>query len=57
MYYFKVLTYFVMVPYEGKRVVGIIVTTLKILGMMPYEVWCISPVCACYCICNVNMYI
>jgi hypothetical protein len=38
MYYFKVLTYFVMVLYEGKRVVGIIVTTLNILGMMPCEV-------------------
>jgi hypothetical protein len=43
------LMYFVMVLYEGKRVVGIIIATLKILGMMPCEVWCISPVYACYC--------
>jgi hypothetical protein len=32
------LMYFVMVIYKGKRVVGFIVITLKIVGMMPCEV-------------------
>jgi hypothetical protein len=37
------------VLYEGKRVVGITFATLKILGTMPREVWCISLVYVCYC--------
>jgi hypothetical protein len=39
--------YWVIVLYEGKRFVGITVATLKILGTMPCEVWCISPVYTC----------
>jgi hypothetical protein len=51
--------YSVIVLYERKRVVGLIVTTLKILGMMILcEVWCISPEYACYfMVFNVNQFL
>jgi hypothetical protein len=44
---FCVLTYRIIVPYEGKSE-RITVTTSKILGSMPYEVWCMYIIASVY---------
>jgi hypothetical protein len=52
------LVYFGMVLYEGKSVVEIIVTTLKYIDIILFEVWCISPVYSCYfMIFNVDLFL